>query len=268
MTPGGTSSTTTADAKRSTRVVVFDLDDTLIDTSRVFHDIRESFIAYMVARTFDEARVRALLDRVEADNLLKFGYISERNLVSVRETYEALAEGSGVRFSSADLRRIAAIASKSLYAVPKPIPFARRLVPWVASRFRVALVTRGSAALQNAKVDALGIREHLELIQVVDRKTSDTFRRVAASLNSSPEHCVSIGDSMPFDIATALEAGMTAIHVIYPNPAIQWEHDKATGAASRAQHQVTSLREVKALLETLAPAEPEPRAISSQSIFG
>jgi putative hydrolase of the HAD superfamily len=254
--------------KKSTRVVIFDLDDTLIDTSRVFYDIRESFIAYMVARTFDESRVRALLDRVEADNLLKFGYISERNLVSVRETYEGLAEGSGVRFSSADLRRIAAIASKSLYVVPKPMPFARRLVPWVAARFRVALVTRGSTALQNAKVDALGIRQHLEMIRVVDRKTSDTFRRVAEALNSSPGSCISIGDSMPFDIATALEAGMTAIHVIYPDPAIQWEHDKATGATSKAKHQVTNLREVKALLETLIAARAETPVISSQSIFG
>jgi FMN phosphatase YigB (HAD superfamily) len=166
------------------------------------------------------------------------------------------------------LRRIAAIASKSLYVVPKPMPYARRLVPWAASRFRVALVTRGSTALQNAKVDALGIRQHLEMIQVVDRKTSETFSRVAAALNCPPENCVSIGDSMPFDIATALEAGMTAIHVIYPDPAIQWEHDKATGATSKARHQVRNLREVKALLETLGPVHPETRAISSQSIFG
>ena len=235
---------------KSTRVVIFDLDDTLIDTSNVFFEVRESFVAFMVSRGFVETSVRSLLDRVEAENLLNFGYISERNLISVRETYEGLAEGSGVTFSSADLRKIASIASKCLYAMPKPMPYARRLVTWSATKFRLALITRGSAALQNAKVDTLGIRPQLEMIQVVDRKTADTFGVVADALNCQPQDCISIGDSMPFDIVTAIEAGMTAIHVIYPRPEIQWEHDKATGATSRAQYQVASLREVRGILES------------------
>ena len=151
--------------RASPELIIFDLDDTLVDTSRVFFKARESFIGFMIRRGFAEDRARRIFDVTEERNLRRFGYISERNLVTMRETYEALTEASRASFSHADLVRIASIGEECLYVLPKPLPYARQLLSWSSNRFKLALLTRGSQALQNAKINNLGMRDRFQLIE-------------------------------------------------------------------------------------------------------
>ena len=234
-------------------VLIFDLDDTLVDTSAIFYAARESFVAFMREKRAPESLTREILSDVEDRNLARFGYVSERSIVSMRETYEYLAERGKLVPSSADLRRIAAISGKGLYAMPKPMPYAKRLLAWCATRFRLAMVTRGSIALQQAKLSFLGVHARFEIVRVVNLKTADVFAKVADAMHVRPDVCVSIGDSMRFDILTALQVRMRAIHVIYPRPAIQWEHDKAEGVRDPNMKEATSLQGVRALLERGVP---------------
>ncbi|PWU02671.1 MAG: hypothetical protein C5B51_20430 [Terriglobia bacterium] len=233
------------------KLIIFDLDDTLIDTSRVFFDARESFVRFMIRRGFREDRVRRYFDHAEERNLKRFGYISERNLITMRETYEALTEAGGETFSHKDLQTIASIGSECLYVLPKPLPYARRLLSWCSSRFELALLTRGSEALQNAKIENLGMRDCFELIEVVERKTPEAFRKAIDALGHSPEQCISVGDSMRFDVLCAIEVGIPAIHVTYPHSDIQWNHDKATGVKGKAIYRAATLPDVRAVLESL-----------------
>lgn len=230
-------------------VLIFDLDDTLVDTSAIFYTARESFVAFMREKKASESLTREVLSNTEDRNLARFGYVSERSMVSMRETYECLAERGKLVPSSADLRRIASIGGKGLYTMPKPFPYAKRLLAWCATRFRLAMVTRGSVSLQHAKLSFLGLHARFEIVRVVNLKTAAVFSEVADALHVRPEVCVSIGDSMRFDILTALQVRMRAIHVIYPRPAIQWEHDKAEGVRDPNMSEAPSLQGVRALLE-------------------
>ena len=233
----------------SPTLLIFDLDDTLIDTSRGFYDLREAFVVLLVEKGMSEARVRETLSKIEEINIERYGYVSERNLVSMRETYEALTVGTDVRIQSADLRRIARLGSKCLYEIPKPMPGARRLLSWCAERFTCAMLTRGSHALQEAKIEGLRAREFMASVSVVARKSASSFAEVASALGHDPAQCISIGDSMRFDVSTALEAGMSAIHVVYPHPDIQWVHDYAPSVASPRWRPASDMAGVRALLE-------------------
>ncbi|MFI5106861.1 MAG: hypothetical protein ACHP79_18205, partial [Terriglobales bacterium] len=73
--------------KRPLEVVVFDLDDTLIDTSIVFVKAREEFVAMMCQAGYARRAALRQLDDAEWHNLHHFGYVSERNLISMREAY-------------------------------------------------------------------------------------------------------------------------------------------------------------------------------------
>ena len=238
----------------SPTLLIFDLDDTLIDTSRGFYDLREAFVVLLVEKGMSEERVRETLSKIEEVNIERYGYVSERNLVSMRETYEALTVGTDVRIQSADLRRIARLGSKCLYEIPKPMPGARRLLPWCATRFTCAMLTRGSHALQEAKVEGLHVRQYLASVTVVAKKTAGSFADVAHSLGHDPAQCISIGDSMRFDVSTALEAGMSAIHVVYPHPDIQWVHDYAPSVVSPRWRPAAGLAAVRTLLEQWSSA--------------
>lgn len=234
------------------QVIVFDLDDTLVDTSRIFFDARESFIALVKQEGYAESTARDLFNHIDHRNLHRLGYVSERNLISMRETYETLVHQTGNRISQRfvpkTLQQIARIGSRCLYVLPRPLPCAKWLVGWCAKRFRLALLTRGSDALQNAKLDQLNLRHFFEKISIVDRKTPDSFGQLLKSLKCKPQNAVSIGDSPRYDIHTALSTGMQAILVRYPHEKIQWhlEHEEA-GSLRKKQYRIAdSLRDVPA----------------------
>jgi FMN phosphatase YigB (HAD superfamily) len=234
--------------------IIFDLDDTLVDTSSVFFRMKEKFIQLMASESHPEQTVREAFNRIDEENLVRFGYISERNLVSLRETYEWLTLTTGRTFSASILQQIADIGKHTLYALPRPMPHMRTLMKWCAARYRLALLTRGSCALQRAKVDALGLHGFFEVVSVVSRKDTEAFQETVASMNREPHQCISIGDSLSFDIAPAIAIGMAAIHVPYIYSAIQWNHDKAFSIDEIDQkyNTVTNLPEVKRCLQEMA----------------
>jgi putative hydrolase of the HAD superfamily len=211
------------------RLLVFDLDDTLIDTSRVFFEARDAFISFMMSKGHPEESTLRAFGEAEERNLARYGYISERNLVTMREAYEELSQQDHTRIVYSDLERIGRIGLKCLYTLPKALPGAVELIKWCRGRYRLALLTRGSIALQTAKINSLGIRDAFETIHIVSRKTPASFYEVFSLANCRPENSVSIGDSMRFDILPAIEIGMAAaIHTQYPFSDMQWDHDKCT----------------------------------------
>jgi putative hydrolase of the HAD superfamily len=237
--------------KRPLEVVVFDLDDTLIDTSIVFVRAREEFVAMMGQAGYAKRAALRQLDDAEWHNLHHFGYVSERNLVSMREAYEALVEKDGNLFSADVLRQISSIAGRCLYKLPRPLPYARTLLSWCARKYRLALLTRGSEALQYAKIDKLGVRDLFHTIHVVKLKTPDSFRGVLRSMKCHPQNAVSVGDSPRFDILNALRAGMSAIHVQYPFRKLQWnlDHENTPALHGKRFRTAKNLREVKTMLQ-------------------
>ncbi len=257
-------------AEDSCHAIVFDLDDTLIDTSRVFYSIREKFIELLQELSFSRAVVLQTFDRIDEININRFGYISERMLVSMRETYEELTLGTGASFSAATLRAISKGLSGAQYIVPRPMPWSRSLLRWCSRRYALALVTRGSEALQNAKIERLGIRQFFKVIRIVSRKDVKTFVDTLALLGCDPYLCTSVGDSVSHDIVPAIEAGMKAIHVGYPMPSVHWQHDSAPEPSLRHNFYRTArdLREVKQLLGSaeIAPAlQPAQAACPGQT---
>jgi putative hydrolase of the HAD superfamily len=256
----------------SQSAIVFDLDDTLIDTSRVFYSIRERFIELLQKLSFSRDAVLQTFDRIDENNIKRFGYISERMLVSMRETYEELTLGTGASFSAAALRAISRSQSGAQYIVPRPMPWSRSLLRWCSRKYTLALVTRGSEALQNAKIERLGIRHFFKVIRIVSRKDVKTFLDTLAMLKCDPHLCTSVGDSVLHDIVPAIDAGMKAIHVRYPMPFVHWQHDSASDLSLEEDFYRTArdLREVKQLLISaeMAPAlQPAQAALPGQIVL-
>lgn len=252
---------------RELKLVIFDLDDTLIDTSRVFFDARSRFEDLMTKRGPKLIEIRRIYNEIEKRNLELYGYSSERTLVTMRETYERLAMKHGWTIRSSDLRLIFSAGSKTLFSCPKPLEQAEHAVSWCAARLRVGLLTRGAYSLQRAKINCLGISNHLDFVRIVPRKTTQVFCEVADELKFKPDECLSVGDSMRFDIIPALEAGMMAAHVHYPEPKVQWNHDKA-GPAAAPFFKLKGVAEIPALVERLLTKPIPARAKVFKSAGG
>ena len=238
----------------TTRAIIFDLDDTLIDTSSIFHELRVEFLSLMVEEGFDQDKILPAYEVMDAKNLKRFGYASERNLLSMRETYELLAVREQRAFSASVLKQISDIGGHCLYRIPQPMEYMLPLLRFCEPRYQLALMTRGSLALQSAKLETLDLHRFFSLVEVVPEKNVGKFLSLADRLQGEPREILSVGDSLRFDILPARLAGMNAMHVSYPLTDRQWSHDWAPEAdlLPYGYIKTTSLRGVQDHLEAMA----------------
>jgi putative hydrolase of the HAD superfamily len=210
----------------SIKLLIFDLDDTLIDTSGLFFDIKVRFFLRLQLRGFKASDIVRTYDEIDTRNISLYGYVSERSIVSMRETMESLYWKAGRHFKRGDLEALVRIGSPCLSKAPPLFPGAKRLLAWCHGNYRLALLTRGSLSLQSVKVASHRLARYFEVVRVVSAKDQQVFEDLLRLFKCKPASAVSIGDSPRFDILPALDLGMNAIYAKYPWPDRQWKHDK------------------------------------------
>jgi putative hydrolase of the HAD superfamily len=91
---------------------------------------------------------------------------------------------------------------------------------------RLGIVTNGTAAAQQATIDALGIRDAVDAILIseiegIRKPHPDLFHRAAAQVGVTPNECCFVGDHPAVDVAGADAAGLQGIwkRVAYWAPA-------------------------------------------------
>jgi putative hydrolase of the HAD superfamily len=244
----------------SIKLLIFDLDDTLLDTSGLFFDIKARFFLRLQLRGYKAQDIVRTFDEIDAKNILRYGYVSERSLVTMRETMESLYWNSGRHFKRGDLETLVRIVSPCLSQAPSLLPGAKRLLAWCHKHYRLALLTRGSLSLQSVKVASHRLGGYFDVVRVVPHKDRKVFEDILRLHKCKPENALSVGDSPRFDILPAMDAGMNAIYAKYPWPDRQWKHDKLVNGGvpvvdelfykGRAVPTATSLKEVRSLLQS------------------
>jgi putative hydrolase of the HAD superfamily len=81
---------------------------------------------------------------------------------------------------------------------------------------RLGIVTNGTASVQNATLDALGVRDAVDAVLVsetegVRKPDAAIFHRAAERLGVRPDECCFVGDHPTVDIAGAEAAGLRAV---------------------------------------------------------
>lgn len=114
---------------------------------------------------------------------------------------------------------------------------------------KVGLVTNGPAEVQRAKIELLGLLEHVDFALIseefgVAKPDPAIFREALRLGNARPERAIFIGDSPEFDIAGARASGIPAVWVNRTGQ--PWAH-----VGPEPDHEVTSLTALHALLRAV-----------------
>ena len=125
-------------------------------------------------------------------------------------------------------------------------PDAAELLPKLAQRLPLALVTNGAPDLQHFKIDASGVRPYFQSIVVsgevgIGKPNPRPMQRALRQLGCDPAHAAMVGNSLTSDIAGALNTG---VHAIWLNR----DGSPLTGNA-RPDFLVTSLSELPDLIQ-------------------
>lgn len=208
-------------------LVIFDLDDTLVDTSHVYWLARSRFVDLMLSLGLGRAEeIVARFEEIDTDNMRTLGFASGRYLVTMLATYEELGRKGEPSGRVVDEIHIAADIVRS--NMPEPIDGADHLITGLRKSLRLAVCTRGEPELQLRKIEHWGWTDRFEAIEVVASKTAETFRSLMSRLDSAPSRTWVVGDSVKSDINPGLAAGAKCVQVKYRHPEYNWiqEHDE------------------------------------------
>lgn len=216
------------------KAVLFDLDNTILDRTRMFGGFAEHFFDTYFGHIADR---RALFDRVV--ELDRDGYHPREALFA-----DLLAELPWERKPSHE--ELASFYRGAYLRHAVLMEQAREVLAHARAKYRTGLITNGKMATQYGKIDLLGIRDDFELILVseeagVKKPDPRIFGMAADKLGLRPEEMLFIGDHPLNDVEGAARFGMATIWV-------QGNHAWPDGIEAKPLHAIKRLGELLALL--------------------
>lgn len=208
--------------KLGIKLILFDLDDTLVDTHVIFREKINQYFSYVSARYPDidrqelETRGREINDRL----FLKYGVNPKR----WQEVNEELITIYGL-----DKKETFYAGANYLQEIYTTVPKLKEGVPDILKDFRAAgvrigLVTHASVNWTNFKVDNLALRTYFEDIIIIDEnghKTSTQWEKAISHFKEKPKNTLVVGDNVKGDMIAAREAGVK--YLVWYSQGSQWK---------------------------------------------
>jgi putative hydrolase of the HAD superfamily len=193
------------------RAVLFDLDDTLYNTTLQVRQARENAVKAMLAAGLDATEDEAF------DALVKV--VAEKGSNYTRH-YDDMLKFLGVEPNSKLIAAgvVAYHEAKRAYLVPYPDTVAT-LLALRDRKYRIGVVTDGLPVKQWEKMIRLGLSDFFHTVIITDdtlepKPSSQPFVKAAESLGLNPGDCVFVGDRLDKDIRGANKAGMESVLLV------------------------------------------------------
>jgi putative hydrolase of the HAD superfamily len=201
------------------RAIVFDLDNTLIDTLVLYRQAESAFDTLMseelpeLQMTAEEiAQLRLAMDGANA----RFGWSRYRFPGSLGEIYMRLSwekpETRGL-FNPLILARCVEIGGEVFRTKAPLMPHALPVIAALAVSHDLYLYTKGDPYVQQKRMADLGVIHMFKDVGITPIKTSETLAAFLKIHHLDPASTWYVGDSMAEDIKPAVENGMRAVLV-------------------------------------------------------
>lgn len=201
-------------------LVAFDADDTLWHNERIFTDTQERFRALLRLHC-DESLIEQRLYDTEIRNLGHYGYGVKAFTLSMVETAIDLTGGA---ISGREVDAILDMGREMLSAPVELLEGVAEVIPALAERYRLMLITKGDLLDQETKLARSGLGDHFGYVEVVSRKDRDSYERVLDTHGARPREFVMVGNSLRSDVIPVAEMGGVAVHIPYHTT---WAHEEA-----------------------------------------
>ena len=227
------------------KVIAFDADDTLWDCQSWFDDVErkccELLKPWATAREVSEG-----LFATERKNLSLTGYGTKAFTLSLIENAVWV---SHEQLTGDIVMQLIDLGKELLNFPTTPLPEVQETLQQLADmrRYRLVVFTKGELMDQENKLRRSGLEGFFSHMETVSNKTEKEYRQLCENLNVAPEETVMVGNSFRSDIAPALEAGASAIHIPYH---VVWELEKSEEYDHEKLRRITHFSEILDVLAT------------------
>lgn len=222
----------------------FDADDTLWQNEQFFRMTEKRFAA-LLADHGDAEQISARLLEAEKRNLAVYGFGIKGFTLSMIETAIDVTEG---RVPASTIAEILAAGRDMLGHPVEALPHARETVEKLAGAYHLVLITKGDLFDQERKLEASGLGDLFDAVEIVSDKSAATYARIFGR-HGSPQDSMMVGNSLKSDVVPAIEAGSWGVYIPHE---LTWvlEHVEPPVSAQRFR-QIVDLGELPALIESI-----------------
>ena len=153
--------------------LLIDADDTLWENNIYFEQVREQFLGWMENLGFETPQVQERFTRIEHDNILKNGYGGENFIASLKDTYLVFQTDAASRADG--LERIDLMVEMVRCHPVQLLEGVRGSLELLCQRHQTILFTKGSPAEQKRKIEASGLKDCFDAVEIVREKSVDAF---------------------------------------------------------------------------------------------
>jgi putative hydrolase of the HAD superfamily len=194
--------------------VIFDMDNTLIDTEPLYHNASQQLCNLMSEYGFDPIHVGERQDQIDAGLFEEFGYSTDRFAESFERTVREFMKGVDPFEVDNTVKQARGFAMAVFDQVSIEYSYARDIVrQFACSGYKVGVITAGERWVQIKRFDDLTMRNLFHDCWVVLKKTKEVFEDFCIKHNVDKENSWMIGDSIRSDILSSTAAGLNAIHL-------------------------------------------------------
>ncbi|MBS0621299.1 MAG: HAD family hydrolase [Verrucomicrobia bacterium] len=220
-------------------LIIFDLDDTLVDTSGCLthYKLEEAL----------QAMIREGMEIPHFDEALEMLRRLDRHAESARSSLSEFIEilGADSRFLEIGVKTVydTPCGSLSLF----PLEGALDLLQDLSKHHELALVTVGSAERQTEKLKKAGIDTGLfsKIAVLEERNKKMHYQVIAEGLGYAPSQVLVCGDRIPVDLTPARELGFKTVQM-------QWGRGVyAGGGQGDVDYRIAALPELKKIVTEL-----------------
>jgi putative hydrolase of the HAD superfamily len=211
------------------QTLLIDADDTLWENNIYFERAIARFISFLNHHEFSPEQVRAVLNDVERECIVKHGYGLHSFAQALIDTFEKLSIGPVTPEMHAQIHSFAhTIAEQPVEILPE-IP---ETLQYLSERHRLILMTKGAFAEQAGKVERSGLQPYFVATEIVAEKDAAAYTRVIEQHRLPRESTWMVGNSPKSDINPALAAGLHAVLVPHGDTWIL-EHEEISPAPAQ-----------------------------------
>lgn len=227
-------------------IIAFDADDTLWHNETLYKLTHEKYEALLTGYHSIEWIQKKLFE-TEMRNLHYFRYGVKGFTLSMIETAIELTEG---RIGGREIQKIIDFARHMVEAPVKLLDHAADTIKTLSKSYTLMIISKGDLFDQESKIARSGLCDYFKHIEILTRKTTDTYKAIFKKYDINPQRFLMVGNSLKSDIFPVLELEGQAVFIPYP---LCWEHEKVSDTDSNQKYylELEHIAQLPELIERL-----------------
>ncbi len=197
------------------KTIIFDLDDTLIKTSKLYNSARDEFSSLMQYSGFNSEESLIKLDEVDISYIKEYGWMKERYPLSMGKTYEYFCKLNGKKINTDIKKKIECVGWQVFKQVPELIDGVYQILDILSKKYFLILATLGDPQVQEKKLDLTGLKKYFSKIYVLKHKNVEEYQNILSEHKLDKEDTWIIGNSVRSDLNPGLKLGINCILIPY-----------------------------------------------------